>query len=563
METDPRRALAEHFGFAQFRGPQEEIVRHVLAGDDALVIMATGDGKSLCYQLPGLMLDGVTLIVSPLIALMEDQVLALSARGLPATCIHSMMKRAEREERLARVLAGEVKLLYVTPERFRVGRFLADIQRVDVGLFAVDEAHCVSQWGHDFRPDYRRLGQVREELGNPPCIALTATATPEVQADILRALRMDGARLFHTGIARENLYLSVREVSNKDEKLARVLEVMDEIGGPGIVYSAVIRDLHELEDQLQRKGYRPIIYHGKLSANERTEHQKQFLDTPDNIILATNAFGMGVDKPDIRFILHYQIPRTLEAYYQEIGRAGRDGIGSFCELVYLEEDVSIQRNFTEWSNPDQELMSQLVHHLEGLGERLGSVDVDDLRDTFLVGQRHDGRIETCLRILRAAGCLEGEPGVDLVWLRTPDEAEIAEWLPEDKRKRDLMALLRIVQYVRAEGCRKRDIHGYFGFDDVPENCGSCDACVPLESWLARELPVGGRRAIPRHVEQERSEGPSPVRRGDWIHVKRFGLCVVKRVHVNGDHVTVDVEVARDLSERSVDLWRARWRRVEG
>src|SRR5690606_34404754 len=199
-------------------------------------------------------------------------------------------------------------------------------------------------------------------------------ATPAVQADILAALGMPDARLFHTGIARENLFLAVSQVDSKEAKTERIVALLEEIGGPGIVYSAIIRDLHELEDELRRRGFAPIVYHGKLSATERREHQAAFLATTDNIVLATNAFGMGVDKPDIRFILHFQIPRTLEAYYQEIGRAGRDGLGSYCELVYLEEDVSIQRNFTEWSNPDQALMQQVVQHLAGLGERLNSID---------------------------------------------------------------------------------------------------------------------------------------------------------------------------------------------
>ncbi len=565
--SDPRAALARHFGFPDFRGPQEEIIRHVLGGQDALVIMATGDGKSLCYQLPGLMHKGVTIVVSPLIALMEDQVLALRQRNLPATCIHSMLDRPTRKKRLAAALRGDVRLLYITPERFRVDDFMAQMQQVDVALFAVDEAHCVSQWGHDFRPDYRRLGEVRAQLGGdagpPPCLALTATATPDVQTDIMRALRMDGARMFHTGIERENLFLSVYEVETKEEKFERIVAKMEEVGGPGIVYSAIIRDLHEMEDQLRRRGFEPIIYHGKLSANERKVHQTQFLDTSNNVILATNAFGMGVDKPDIRFILHFQIPRTLEAYYQEIGRAGRDGIGSYCELVYLEEDVSIQRNFTEWANPNQDFMVQLVQHLEGLGERINSIDLDDLRDTFLVKQRHDGRVETCLRLLRSAGCSEGDLGRDLSWLRTPSSAEIAEWLPEDKHKRDLMSLLHMVQYAKGVECRKKHIHGYFGFDDGPENCGSCDVCLERAAWLASALPESQRTAIgsspaPSHQDVE---GNSPVRRGDWIKVRGLGLCAVKRVHVNGKRVTVDVELARDLSTRSLDLWRARWDRV--
>ena len=232
-------------------------------------------------------------------------------------------------------------------------------------------------------------------------------------------------------------------------------------------------------------------------------------------------------------------------------------------MVYLEEDVSIQRNFTEWANPNQDFMVQLVQHLEGLGERINSIDLDDLRDTFLVKQRHDGRVETCLRLLRSAGCSEGDLGRDLSWLRTPSSAEIAEWLPEDKHKRDLMSLLHMVQYAKGVECRKKHIHGYFGFDDGPENCGSCDVCLERAAWLASALPESQRTAIgsspaPSHQDVE---GNSPVRRGDWIKVRGLGLCAVKRVHVNGKRVTVDVELARDLSTRSLDLWRARWDRV--
>jgi ATP-dependent DNA helicase RecQ len=565
---EPRTALAQHFGFAGFRGQQETIIRHVLEGRDALVIMATGDGKSLCYQLPALMQQGVTIVVSPLIALMEDQVAGLQRRGLPATCIHSMLDRKTRETRLAATRRGDIRLLYITPERFRSGEFLAGIRELDITLFAVDEAHCVSQWGHDFRPDYRRLGEVRAQLGGqagpPPCLALTATATPDVQKDITRALGMDGARMFHAGIERKNLFLSVHTVDTVEAKLERIVAKMTEVGGPGIVYSAIIRDLHELEDQLRRRGYDPILYHGKLSANERRDFQQEFLETPNRVILATNAFGMGVDKPDIRFILHFQIPRTLEAYYQEIGRAGRDGIGSYCELIYLEDDVAIQRNFTEWANPDQDFMIQLVQHLEGLEERRNSIDVDDLRDTFLVKQRHDGRVETCLRLLRAAGCTHGELGRDLTWLRTPSPEEIAEWLPEDKRKRDLMGLLHMVRYANDTECRKKHIHGYFGFDDATANCGACDACVSRDDWLSRALPVAQRAPVPMAqtpAATRTGAEQAPVRRGDWIKVKGLGLCAVKRVHVSGKRVTVDVELARDLSTRRVDLWRTRWDRV--
>ncbi len=559
------QALRQHFGFDSFRGVQEEIMRDVLAGESALVVMATGEGKSLCYQLPGLLQDGLTLVVSPLIALMEDQTLALKAKGIAADCIHSMLDRQTREARLQDALAGKLKLLYVTPERFRVGTFLQQISKLKIPLMAVDEAHCVSHWGHDFRPDYSRLGEARAALGMPTCLALTATATPEVQQDIQQVLRMPDARLFHTGIERENLFLGVHEVHTKEEKLDRVLWMMEQIGGPGIVYTALIRDLHELEDQLRRQGFDPIVYHGKLSASERREQQARFIESQDDVILATNAFGMGVDKPDIRFIQHYQLPGTLEAYYQEIGRAGRDGIGSYCELIYLEEDVSIQRNFTEWSNPSRDFMQQVVQTLATMGERLNSIDADDLRDTFLIKNRGDGRVDTCLRLLNSAGCTTGELGTDLSWARTPTVEELSEWLPEDKRKRDLMGLLRMVEYARKEGCRKQRIEEYFGFGLEAESCGACDACLELDGWLAAKLPDGKRRRIRQQqpsVGSGSGSNSAEVSRGDWIQVKGHGLCAVKRVHKTRNGTTVDVERARDLEARSFDLRRVRWRRVE-
>ena len=405
----------------------------------------------------------------------------------------------------------------------------------------------------------------------PTCLALTATATSDVQADIKQVLEMPEATLFHTGIESENLFLAVHEVHVKEDKVDRVLAVMDEVGGPGIVYTALIRDLHDLEDQLRRRGFDPIVYHGKLSTSERREQQARFIESRDDVILATNAFGMGIDKPDIRFIQHYQIPGTVEAYYQEIGRAGRDGIGSYCELIYLEEDVSIQRSFTEWSNPGREFMQHVVQHLSTLGERLNSIDVDDLRDTFLIKNRGDGRVETCLRLLTTAGCITGELGRDLSWVRTPTVEEVFDWLPEEKLKHDLMRLLKMVNYAREPGCRKQRIEEYFGFGFAADSCGACDVCLETEGWLAEKLPPDKRRAI-RQAEPSarggtggsrkgRPKDKHDIARGDWIDVRGHGLCAVKRVHKTRAGVTVDVERARDLEAQTFDLRRVRWRRV--
>jgi len=585
--SDLSQSLLKLYGFSTFRGPQREIIEHHLGGGSALVLMATGDGKSLCYQLPAFVGEGLTIVVSPLIALMDDQVAALKQRDLPATCIHSMLTSEERSKRLQAVLDGDIKLLYVTPERFRVGDFLAKMRTLNVQRLAIDEAHCLSQWGHDFRPDYQRLGEVREALGDVPCLALTATATPQVQEDIRAVLRLGDAKLFHTGIARDNLFLSVHEALTDQDKIDRLASNLQRTGGPAIVYCALIKDLRYLESELQRRDFWPMVYHGDLSAHERRTQQAKFQTRDDALMLATNAFGMGVDKADIRAIIHWQMPRTLEAYYQEVGRAGRDGRGAFCELLYREEDLVIQRNFTEWANPTAEFARDLIDHMTGLGDRLHAADVEQLRMTLLHKNKHDGRVDTVLRLLRSAGCTSGEAGLDLKLLREPDDEEIAAWLPEDKRQNDLMGLLKMVRYASEERCRKAVIHQHFGFDDLQAGCGSCDVCTDRPGWLDTHMSetkplTKGRSSKPTAKEsvvkqgfgagvtaaeepEDRGADEDPTHglaRGDWLEVAGIGLCCIVRVHRHGKNVRLDVERASDLKPRSIDLRRRKWRRVE-
>lgn len=578
---DLSQSLQELYGFSTFRGPQREIVEHHLSGESALVLMATGDGKSLCYQLPGFVGDGLTIVVSPLIALMDDQVAALHKRKLPATCIHSMLTKEERQQRLQAVIDGKIKLLYVTPERFRVGTFLETMQKLDVQRLAIDEAHCLSQWGHDFRPDYQRLGEIRKLLGDVPCLALTATATPQVQADIRAVLGLDEARLFHTGISRDNLFLSVHDALTDQDKLDRLAEVLRLTGGPAIVYCALIKDLRYLESELQRRDFWPMVYHGDLSAHERRTQQAKFQERDDALMLATNAFGMGVDKADIRTIIHWQIPRTLEAYYQEVGRAGRDGQGAFCELLYREEDLVIQRNFTEWANPTAEFARDLVNHMVSLGDRLHAADVEQLRLTFLHKNRHDGRVDTVLRLMRAAGCTTGDAGLDLQLVRVPDNDEITIWLPADKRQNDLMGLLKMVRYANQPECRKKTIHLHFGFDDLQDGCGSCDVCTGRHEWQDAHMPdakplIRGREQRAEQSQEsskprdgDESDAPVPesdpthgLSRGDWLDIAGIGLCCIVRVHRHGKNARVDVERASDLKPRRIDLRRRRWKRLQ-
>ena len=404
---DARRALRERFGLEDFRGRQAEAIEAVLAGRDVLLTMPTGAGKSLAYQLPAVLVDGLTLVISPLIALMKDQVDALRAKGIAATFVNSSIEATERRKRLDAAVRGELDLLFVTPERFRSPTFRELEPRLNVTRMAVDEAHCISQWGHDFRPDYSRVGAYRARLGNPPTIALTATATTRVAEDIVGHLHLDDPLVVRTGIERPNLFLSSTPVYLEEEKLPILADRVRAIDGPGIVYSTLIRDLEELHGELARRGIHSLVYHGKLSPRERHSMQERFMSSEREVVLATNAFGMGVDKEDIRFVLHAQIPRTLEAWTQEVGRAGRDGEPAWCEMIYFEEDVAIQQNFVRWANPSLEYLVGVYETLRGWGERIQTKDLDDLRDELLVKQRGDNRVSICLKWLEVLGVTAG------------------------------------------------------------------------------------------------------------------------------------------------------------
>ena len=378
------RVLKQTFGYDAFRSYQAEIVKAVLAGEDCQVIMPTGMGKSLCFQVPAIVLaerdqasaasgsdvpvhrPGMSLVLSPLIALMKDQVDALVAKGVRATFVNSSLKRHERLERYQQIADGMFDLVYVSPERFRKPDFCEIMTKRTVLLLAIDEAHCISEWGHDFRPDYTRVDEIRNELGNPPTIALTATATPAVQTDIVKQLGLasDEMRLFHAGIDRPNLRLDVKHVWDDDEKLAAIIELRQRISGSSIVYFTLIRKLREFSDRLWAENIPHLVYHGDLDRVRRRELQEAFMTEPGHLVLATNAFGMGVDKEDIRFVMHCDLPNSLESYYQEIGRAGRDGKDSECVLLYDQRDLATQMEFMKWSNPDVEFYHRVFDLLK-------------------------------------------------------------------------------------------------------------------------------------------------------------------------------------------------------
>ena len=555
-------ALARHFGHDAFRGPQEEVVRAVLAGRDALVTMPTGGGKSLCYQLPALMLPGLTLVVSPLIALMKDQVDDLRRRGVRAAALHSNLSAEERRAELERARRGELDLLYVTPERFRSPAFRAAEGDLAVARFAVDEAHCISHWGHDFRPDYHRLGEVRERLGSPPTLALTATATPAVVDDIVDSLRLVDPLVVRTGIERENLFLACTTIDRDEEKAPLIADRIQSIDGPGIVYSALIRDLEALHGELRRRGVPALVYHGKLSARERRGMQDRFMSSERDVVLATNAFGMGVDKADIRFVMHAQLPRTLESWAQEIGRAGRDGAPSWCELVYFAEDIAIQQRFIEWANPTLEYLLGVYETLRGWGERIQAKDEDDLRDELLVKNRGDHRVQLCLKWLEVLGVTEGSfERHDLRLVRELDPGELPDYVGSDeKRKGDLAGLLSMVRFASSDDtCRRVMLARHFALREPDTPCGACDVCAEADTWRGRSFTARAETRTTDEPERAapRAEANATWARGDWVRVGRSGLAQVVRVDGDGDRVTLVIEDARDLRRRTVDPRRQR------
>jgi ATP-dependent DNA helicase RecQ len=328
--------LQEYFGYSEFRPLQREIIEKALSGKDTFVLMPTGGGKSLCYQLPALLLPGITIVISPLIALMKDQVDGLVASGVAATFVNSSLPPDEIDRRLAKVRAGTIKLLYIAPERLATSRFLATLDNLDVSLFAIDEAHCISEWGHDFREDYRKLRILRDRFPNVPLMALTATATPRVAEDIVTQLHMKDVARFKASFNRENLTYLVRRKSDAFENLLDFITPRK--GESGIVYCLSRKSTEAVASKLQDHGFRALPYHAGLDNAMRAKHQEKFIRDEVDIICATIAFGMGIDKSNVRFVAHYDIPKNLEGYYQETGRAGRDGLPSDCLLLYTPGD---------------------------------------------------------------------------------------------------------------------------------------------------------------------------------------------------------------------------------
>lgn len=475
--TNLHEILTKNFKFTSFRGEQEAILHKVWANESILALMPTGMGKSLCFQFPAKVREGLVVVISPLIALMQDQVFKAQDMGISATFLSSTLSRDERESRQARLSQGDFQLLYVTPERFRKSEFLQAIGGRKIQLLAVDEAHCISQWGHDFRPDYSRVGEFRQLLGNPPTLALTATATPEVQKDILAKLQIPDAQIISAGIERPNLALHVHDVYGLDEKIRAIVGFCHQREGAAIIYCSLIQTLKKVSSSLQRLGMEHLVYHGDLSPQDRKRNQKRFINEDAPLMVATPAFGLGIDKENVRTLIHVETPSSLESYFQEVGRAGRDGKESFCHLLYDQDDVSIQMEFLKWSHPEPDFIRKIYQLIEEKRLQVNQGKFDFLREQMNFRNRRDFRAEAAVSILERWGCLEkSEDPFPYVCVHPPTDEQFISENGVEILKMQNTKLLKMVQWANQDSdCRLNQIYHYFGHQhDKP--CGKCDIC---------------------------------------------------------------------------------------
>jgi ATP-dependent DNA helicase RecQ len=541
-----RRSLRETFGFTELRDGQHDVIARVLRGEDTLAIMPTGAGKSLCYQLPALHLPGTTIVVSPLISLMKDQAEKLGEAGVAAEQLNSAQKASDQDASMDRIAEDGSAIVFATPERLADPEFRAAMGGRRVSLLVIDEAHCISQWGHDFRPAYLEIGAALEALGQPTVLALTATATAEVVDDIRHQLRRPRLHVVSTGMYRPNLVLKVRQVTNEDEKFDRLLQTLRETEGDGIVYTATVKACAALHERLVAAGVSATIYHGKLSAADRNAHQDAFMTGARRVMVATNAFGMGIDKSDIRFVVHYQVPGSAQAYYQEAGRAGRDGAPADCVLIFDRRDRQVQQFFLARKYPGAEDLQRLIDAL---------AIAPDGATLAEVVRRTDGlpknRVSVALSLLREAGLARCDAAHG--WRRcgpsAPGRRELGALAADYARKseRDREALERMVFYAQTGYCRWRVL--LESFDETPPfdggRCGGCDNCrrpPPIqtpEPLLQAHRPGRAAAALPVPAPERR------LQRDDAVSVPRYGIGRVEAAC--GEEVTV---VFPDRSRRT-------------
>ncbi|GAA3305611.1 RecQ family ATP-dependent DNA helicase [Streptomyces cinereospinus] len=509
-----RRTAAEVFGWRELRPGQLTAMEAVMAGRDTLAVMPTGAGKSAVYQVAGLLLPGPTVVVSPLIALQRDQIAGLLGHDAPdAVAVNSAQPAGRTEAAWDAVQHGDAEYLFLSPEQLAKDEVVERLARAGPSLFVVDEAQCVAAWGHDFRPDYLRLAQAVRRAGGPTVLALTATAAPPVREEIVRRLGMADPELVVAGFDRPNIALEVRRFRDDADKRRAVVERAATESGPGIVYTATRRDAEEYAAELAGLGLSAAAYHAGLAAGERSRVHDAFLAGGADVVVATSAFGMGIDKEDVRFVLHASVPGSLDAYYQEIGRAGRDGAPAVAVLHYRPQDSGLQRLFAARA-PGEETLGEVAQEIH---EHPGPVGLDDVGERTNLSHR---RVTAAANLLEQAGAVrtdaDGEvravPGTT-----AEDAAARAAREAEASRRLERSRLERVLAYAETTGCQRRFLLGYFGEPYEPP-CGACDVCAPAADSGAGTVVEGagdtGDAPAPHPAAASFPAG-TPVRHGEW------------------------------------------------